>query len=619
MIARTEARHQDRNPKTMPFLKRQSNASTPVRAAALLLVATQLSFLLIIWTLSSEGSFYGRMKGLVYDTLLPSQRKPFDPRIVIIDIDERSLAREGRWPWPRDKIANLLDIVSAQGPAVVGLDILFPEPSTPLADKALSKALSSPSVVAATAFSLESDSGTPKPLNQADLSPTLNPEQVNTAHITPSYDADFVIRRIYPEICSNRCYDTLAIAMLSNWSSLPPETARHWWGERLCIGGFCQNLNADGTLSIPFHHQAVFHTLPATEVLRGRVPLSPIKDAMVFIGTSAVGLGDRVATPVSPSLPGVEVHAVLLRGLLDNVTWSQLPFARTQSTIGVLLILIAALTWPNSTRAARVFIGIVAVSLGTATLALPHLGYWFDPIPIWGSLIAATLFAGGWEIWQLFGQRRRIYKAFAAYVPTVVIRTLIKENIPAGKLDAQRADITVLFADINGFTTLSEGLEPEQLVEITNQLFSEITHDIHRHKGTLDKFMGDAVMAFWGAPLPQSNHCHLALDCALAIQNTLHRLDEWCNTNGYPAIRMTITLESGTATVGNLGSRQRRAYTVMGRTVNLASHLQEVCKLSGKSILCGPELCRRAEERVITLPPVEVRGLSEPLVVGYPR
>ncbi|MGD9662879.1 MAG: CHASE2 domain-containing protein [Porticoccaceae bacterium] len=592
--------------------------------------------LALTWRQPASNSFYGRISGLAYDLSLPQTAKKSEPRIVIVDIDEHSLASEGRWPWPREKTARLIESITAAGAAVVGLDILFPEPGEPEGDALLAQQLAQPNVVGAVAFALADDplhakpSHTSSPQNSqrrewlpsgmAGLSPSLNSADVALGHISPLYDADYVIRRIPPSICTNNCYDTLAIAMLSRWLGKNPEWRQTFFGNLFCVDRYCQRLNPDGSLSVAFHAASHFATLSATEILSTPNRIELLNDALVLVGTSAVGLGDRVSTPLSASTPGVEIHALALAASLNNIYWSQLPWSRTLVSILVLVTGLLAAGWPWLNRGGHLG-GTATVALGVAaTIALPQFGFWINALPFWAACLFTLLLISGREVFLALSQRRKIYRAFAAYVPPVVLRTLARQNLNPDKLDAQRADVTVFFADIQGFTALGEKLEPEQLIEITSHLFSGITEEIHRNKGTLDKFMGDAVMAFWGAPLPQKNHPELALDCALAVEKKLAQMAPWFEARGYPKIRMTMGLESGVVTVGNLGARQRRAYTIMGKSVNLASHLQQQCRQIGHDILCGPELCRRLAEsgRIQLLPATIIRGLKEPQVIGYP-
>jgi len=599
----------------------------------------------LVWLEPSPGSFYARLQGLAYDSQLPHTTKTRDNRIVIVDIDEQSLHSQGRWPWPRGKLAELIERLRQAKVAVIGLDILLPEPGDSEGDAALAHQLAQSDVVGAVAFAAGDGSAAPPVLpgelnsqpeykeagsinsflqkspdsaTMAGLADSLYSEAVALGHITPLYDPDFVIRRLQPTLCRERCYQTLAAAMLTQWSGINATTSASTDGV-YCVASFCQRLNPDLTLSIPYHHPGQFHYLSATTVLEDPQSLSDLAGAMVLVGTSAVGLGDRVATPLSASTPGVEIHALVLAGLLDSFYWSRLPQERWLATLAIMLIGILVMAWPWLQTKARMTTMGAGLAILFATLTVPQAGYWLNALPLWFALIVLGISSGGWEINRVLSQRRKIYRAFAAYVPPVVLRTLVRQGLEPGKLDAQRADVTVFFADIQGFTHLSEQLEPEQLAEITNHLFSEITEEVYRHKGTLDKFMGDAVMAFWGAPLAQENHPQLAVDCALAVRRRVAQLAEWCQLRGYPEIQMTMGLESGVVTVGNLGSRQRRAYTILGKTVNLAAHLQQQCKQLDHDLLCGPELCRRlGSERIIELSATAIRGIDGLQLIGYP-
>src|SRR5690606_35464240 len=178
---------------------------------------------------------------------------------------------------------------------------------------------------------------------------------------------DHVIRRVHPEICTERCYFTLAIAMMTNWSGVAPALSDSPLVRKLCVGSFCQRLNPDGSLSIPFHYPGRFARLPAADVLAGNIPSSRLQGAMVLVGTSAVGLGDLVATPLAANTPGVELHALVLAGLLDNFHWAALPHGNTLATLALTLLLWVTLSWPSLTSPLK-----MAGALFAATLtALP--------------------------------------------------------------------------------------------------------------------------------------------------------------------------------------------------------------------------------------------------------
>ncbi len=602
---------------------------TPLAIHRILAVALVASLIIPVWYDSPTANFYTQLQGMVYDSLLPNGGGEPDPRVVVVDIDEQSLEAIGRWPWPRDTFATLLDRLQQSKPAVIGIDVLFPEPSNPASDVALTRQLTRPEVVTPITFGLPSGDDQPPPgaperpwpeaTIQVGLAPTLSAAALG--HITPLYDPDHVIRRLYPTIClGDQCHPMLALRMLQSWSGQPVEyhPPRHRHPGTICVAGFCLGLNPDATLSIPYHHPSRFRHLSAADILDTEEANPALAGALVLIGTSSVGLGDRVPTPLSATTPGVEIHAILLASALDNLRWAQLPFAKPLLTALIATVLLLVLLWPESGIPFKVVTSGWLAALLLFSLLLPASGYWLDPLPLWGALLAAILLLATWQGTVLLRQRLQIYRAFASYVPHEVIKTLIRNNLRPEQLDAQRIDATVLFSDIRGFTALSERLEPEQLVDLTSHLFTAISEEVHRHKGTLDKYMGDAVMAFWGAPLPLADHAQLAMQCAGAIQRRLGDMGGWLSAHGYPEIRMTIGLESGPVAVGNFGSRQRRAYTVMGKTVNLAAHLQPMCTGLDVDILCGPELCRRLPDRVRAIGPVIIRGIEDEQWIGTP-
>lgn len=631
----------------IPFLRLSGqhgwrNRQLGYRGACLALTAV---LLMLIWVPLDGDGFRARLEGMVYDAMLPYAAPLTDFRVVLVDIDEMSLAKVGRWPWPRERTAELLAQVRQAGAAAVGVDVLFPEPETVAGDAALGAELSRDGVVAAVAFGWEAGQlpaslSRPQPVSsgsganslpwlsasrEVGLAPSLTPflDSAVVGHITPVHDPDHVIRRVQPVLCGKqRCYATLALAMLESWSGVPVRLEPSRWGpDRVCVASFCLSLNADHSVSVPYHQASRFVRLPAWELLEGDVAGSAgplLEGAMVLIGTSAVGLGDVVATPVSATTPGVDIHALLLAAALDGVAWSTLPGARGWLSVAVLSVMGLVFAVPVRERGWRVTALGWASLLLVLTFVLPRFGYWLPPLPVWSAWAGALLLVGLWLSREQWRQRRQLYRAFSAYVPREVIKTLVRHNLRPEQLDAQRVEATVMFADIRGFTALSERLEPEELVDLTNQLFTAITEEIHRQRGTLDKYMGDAVMAFWGAPLPQADHALQALRCAQAIQQRLRGMVGWLEDKGYPGITMTIGLESGPVAVGNFGSRQRRAYTVMGKTVNLAAHLQPLCSAYDAEILCGPGLCAQLPEEVRPLGSVVIRGIDGKQVIGTP-
>ncbi len=595
----------------------------------LLLLAVLLA--LAGWLLRADAlAPFGRLSWLTYDAVLewrqPAER--VDRRIVIVDIDDASLQAHGRWPWPRRRLAELIDAIQAAGPAMVGLDILLPEASEPEQDLALARRLAAPEVVTATAFGdVQGEaSGLPRASREVAPSPALYHQGQPPAqgHITPEFENDGRIRRLHPYIAAPDGVPraTLALAMLESWTGLSAsrEDASRG-GTRLCVAGFCQWYSLGQGLLIPYHHPSRFDYLSAEEVLAGQ-HRERLADKMVLVGTSAAGLGDLVATPRGALTPGAELHAVLLAAWLDSLAWRPLPQARWWLLAGLLALGAVVVPGLGRSRTAA-WQYALATGVGTILVATPALlavnGWWLDPWAWWGSVGGAMVLWMGWERWQLWHRHRRLYRAFGAYVPRSILRQLAEDDGEA-RFAPQRKPLVIMFSDIAGFTAISEQLTPERLARLTNHIFTELTDVVHAHGGTLDKYLGDALMAFWGAPLSSGADASRALACAQAMQHRLVAINHWARSQDYPAIALHIGIEAGEVTVGNLGSQQRRAYTALGSAVNLAARLEEHAGLLGEPVLIGPALAdaMKGEEGLEPLGEVSLKGISQPVGLWRP-
>ena len=597
--------------------------SRPIRAGYLLtLLAVVVSAVLM--TLLPAGN---RISASLYDSLLPSSEDALETRVVVVDIDEQSLAQLGRWPWPRQTTADLLAAIQQHRPAIIGLDILFPEPQSPQQDTALKAQLMADNLVAVVTFAKPQWQGehavSPQ---QIGLSPSLASD-TTLAHITPLYDSDHSIRRLYPEICSaepngqQHCNRTLAAAMLERLilqdSQLLPSNSL-LDNPRWCIGPYCQYRNNQGELLIPYGQTRSALHLPAWQVMTGE-HADKLAGALVILGTSAVGLGDNVLTPLAANTPGVDIHARLLAGWLDSASWQTLPHSQRWQLLLIALIALAAFAWTSKLNPNGLWlISSVALLAALTPYLLLYSGRWLDPLPSNFAFITSALALLVALSLQARHSRQQLTRAFSRYVPPTVLKQLLA-GAGENPLAPRRAEITVLFADIKGFTSLGEQLPPEKLALLTNRLFTELTDEVHSHQGTLDKFMGDCLMAFWGAPLAQHNHSQLALDCALALQQRLDNLEQWLEQQQLPPIALSIALESGPVTVGNLGARQRRAYTVIGHPVNLAAHLQTMTKALERDLLLGPGISQQLSGyRLESLGEIELKGLSAPQHIYSP-
>jgi len=607
-----------------------SRQARPIYQASLLIV--MLISLITIW--SSDDDASGRLSGMIYDSLLSPSALALDNRVVVIDIDEESLQKIGRWPWPRVTQAKLLEQLQRQQPAIIGLDILFPEPdNNPASDQELKHQLSQPNVISAVTFSQpevnpsrnKADPAWPISDTMIALAPTLlDTEKSSLGHINPTYDADNVIRRIHPVICADNCIKTLSIAMLERLTSLTAEwkpSTSYIANSQLCIGPYCQYVDDNQHIWIPYQYSHIVDAIPAWKVLSGE-SIPNLRGTLTLIGTSAVGLGDNVITPLSPETPGVNIHALLLSSWLDSVSWQPLPHQTLWQSLALLLITFVFLVGAYAQKAIHQIL-IIVISIAvvvTVGSTLFRAGIWATPLPLIITITAQlALMAIAYGVRNHL-ERLQLENAFNTYVPPFILQQLIKGRQDHDALAPKRTEITVLFADIKGFTHLCEKLQPEQIAEMTNHLFTELTEEIHRHNGTLDKYMGDCIMAFWGAPLSQPSHKELALNCALALQQRTDELADWLTRHNLPPVQLSIALETGDVTVGNMGSRQRRAYTALGHPVNLAAHLQGMSNILKHNILIGPQLTSQLPATsYTTLGELEIKGITGKQNISTPK
>lgn len=594
-----------------------------------LLVAGSFLLLALMGLRLIELPVLQRLEWLAYDQLIP-QTGPtdqIDPRVVIVDINDTSLSQLGRWPWPRQQIADLLETIAAAEPALIAVDILFPEPDNPDSDYALRQALSGPNLVTAIAFGAphnNNDSPWPQSSQMIELSPSLQQAETNSGHISPHLDADGSIRRLAPLICHTAdCYPALSLAAVSLLQQRPFSyvPASGLDSPQLCIGSLCQPITQQGYQLIPYSNER-YSYISAADVLTGKIGANQLGGRIVLVGTSAAGLGDLVSTPLNPLTPGVEIHARLITAWLDQHSITAVPMASTLNWLACAgLILLTFSLILTQARPVRVVLLITTITLLSLPVLLALSHYWINPVPTTLTALLALTADMGCIIMRQRRQRQRMKQAFSAYVPDVVVEALVQQGYSLEQLEAQRADVSILFADIQGFTRMTEQLEPEALVELTRLLFTEITDELQRHGGTLDKFIGDAVMAFWGAPLKDPEHSYKAVRCALAIQQRIRALQPKLRDLGYPAIQLKIGLEAGSVTAGNLGAEQRRAYTVMGEAVNAAARIEEAAGQTQAGILLGPEISRRVETNIplSSVACFQLSGISQSMPLSTPE
>lgn len=426
--------------------------------------------------------------------------------------------------------------------------------------------------------------------------PTFHDHSAGEGFINSSPDPDGFLRksallyRYHDHLFPSLALEAARLYTLADSISLNVQSAGQFnHVEGVTIGTELVPTDAEGRVLIPYKGgRGSYPYLSAIDVLRQRIDLSILEGAVVFVGTSAIGLADLRATPVGVQYPGVEVHANVLDGILNphllkfRPDWWEAATALYLSAVGILLAFLLPRLGPTymAITGAITFTGTVIgnVLLWThANMALPMV-----------SSILLILFIVAYNIATGFfsesRQKQQIKSIFNQYVPPAHIDKMLQapDNV---SMDGERKELTVLFSDIRSFTTLSENLSANHLKQLLNRYFDPITECIFTHQGTIDKYVGDMVMAFWGAPLDDKKHAEHAVEAALAMLQITKDLRHTFKQEGLPEIYVGIGINTGEMNVGDMGSTFRRAYTVLGDAVNLGSRLEGLTKYYGVECL----------------------------------
>jgi adenylate cyclase len=464
--------------------------------------------------------------------------------------------------------------------------------------------------------------------------PQFQAAALGAGHFTPLIDEDGIIRRV-PLLAEyqGKFYEPLSLAVFRAVAGLSkveagfaPESrflSRDYGGlEWLDVGPRRIPVDANAAVLIPFRgKQGSFPYVSFADLYRDQVPVERLKGRIVLVGTSAPGLVDLRATPVGTAYPGVEIHANLIAGMLDGSIKQ-----RPAYVIGAEVLLLAAfglalafaLPLLSPLRATLGVVGalaaLVAINLAAWTQADTVL-----PLAA-GVLMIIALFALNMSYGYFVETRskRQFTELFGQYVPPELVDEMARD--PAKySMEGKNEVLTVLFTDIRGFTSFAEGLEPKALAAFLNEFLTAMSLVIRTHRGTLDKYMGDAIMAFWGAPVADPEHARNALEAALAMQAELARLNPTFRARGWNEIRVGIGLNTGPMSVGDMGSRLRKAYTVMGDAVNLASRLEGLTKAYGVGVIVGQSTREAVPGFVFReLDRVRVKGKDAPVAIFEP-
>lgn len=589
-------------------------------------------------------------------TLTPS------PNILLCVIDEKSLREQGRWPWPRWKIAKLVDKLSEMGAKVIAFDIGFFEPDINMDDNILevlearikkgeinkeklislleqtkrgfnndlllAKSIrrSKARVVLGYFFHMNSEKldykvdhsqllrqlslieaskypvviyrrhrGGSSPITKA-FAPVPNLEQLVTAADSCGYfnifpDNDGVVRRIPLAIqCRADVYSPLSIQALWNAMDRPPLSVVVSGFRVLGIkmGKLFVPTDKNGNLIVNFlGPPGTFPNISASDILAGRIQESRLKGSIVFVGVTAVGVYDQRATPFSAVYPGLEVHATVADNILKQryilkPSWTDVADLGSVVLLGLLAALALWLLGPY--RAAFICAGLLGIHISVCTFLLWFRGTWLNIVyPTVSLSMTYGLLAMYYYVTQE-KDKKRLKVAFHHYVSPVAVRQILKKPGEVS-LSGDRKELTVLFSDLRGFTKMSQGTSPRQVVSQLNEYLTTMTDIVFDSGGTLDKYMGDGLMAIFGAPVPLEDHPRRACEAAIRMVQALDELNARWIPHGKPSLDVGIGISTGVMLVGNLGSRQRFDYTVLGESVNLGAKLEGLSAYYGVQVL----------------------------------
>jgi adenylate cyclase len=594
--------------------------------------------------------------------------------VTIVDIDEKSLAKFGQWPWPRTRVAEIITNLTKLGAVVIAFDIIFSEPDrlTPAATadsipnldeetKSKLRALPSNDQVLADAMRgsrvVLGESGLPYVISEMDKSlpitglamlgeepqpfllnfPGLlrNTQVLEAAAggrglFTIKTERDGIIRRV-PMIMQAQgatmpslSFEMLRLATGTDTIFVKSDRAGV---KSVGVRGFEVPTDRNAQLWVHFarHDSEIY--ISAADLIEGKVPPEKVAQKLILIGTSAVGLLDVKTTPIDPVMPGVEIHAQVLESALTRAVLTQPNWALAAELAAALLLGIAVI-WlaPKFGPVTLVAVGtlIAAALIGTSWYYYTQQRLLIDfTYPLLSTTtIYLTLIFSSFVREQ--AQRRQIRSAFGQYLSPALVEQLAQapERLVLG---GEEREMTIMFSDVRGFTTISESFkhDPQGLTTLMNRFLTPLTNAILARKGTIDKYMGDAIMAFWNAPLDDNEHqinaCNAALDMLQQIDELNEVRQQEAQEGGHPyiPINVGVGLNTGTCVVGNMGSDLRFDYSVLGDSVNLASRLEGQSKEYGFPIIVGSKTALAAKEKfaILELDFIMVKGKKEPEVI----
>ncbi len=635
--------------------------------------------------ISSVDLISKRLNSMVYDIRMRidlAQKNEKNPSTVaIVDIDEKSLATHGRWPWPRNKMAMLLEKLRNHGVIVIAFDIIFSEPERNVVQRILQNESTSDKIAPGTKLELEKLQSyfdndkifsetiegddvvlgfvltsnphdhigmLPKPIleltkEQAENTllnkmpghitdiELLQKSAKGAGFVTSLTDNDGIIRHypivlqhgdsIYPSLALSTAMEYLLINELGfDFAELADKSLVL---ENILLGNKPVPTDEKGQVLIPYQGlSGTYEYFSASDILTDKVPAGALRNKIVFIGTSAIGLGDLHATPFESNFPGVEIHATVADILLSGTFPTEpdwdfgallfmilffgtlfalfAPFLSVAWALFTPMILIAVLVYFNSWlwQYHEIYLSTFTVYLMMFAISIVNIAYGF-----------------------LFESRKRtqMKEMFGQYVPPAHVEQMT-ESKKAYTFEGESRNMSVLFADIRNFTGISEKLSANNLKQLLNDYFTPMTKIVFDNNGTIDKYVGDMIMAFWGAPLENKNHALDAVKAGFAMLKAADTMGQEFAQMGADEIKIGIGINTGNMNVGDMGSKYRRSYTVLGDSVNLSSRLEAATKFYHVNFIISELTLSELHNEVFVrhLDRVKVKGKEQAVNIFQP-
>lgn len=627
-----------------------------------------------------EPLWLSHLRNPVFDTYQRIRPRTYQPAPVrVIDIDEESLRRIGQWPWPRTRVAELVAALHRLGAAVIAFDVLFAEPDRtsparvlpewgdqpalrmlmeelPDNDERLRDAVASANVV--TAFALAAVGGVrvpqlkagyaiagtdPGPFVPAFETAVSTLEMIESAAsgngaINVIRDLDGVGREVplvlrlgkslYPSLAAEALrvaqgattfvIKTAGASGETNFGAATGITS-------VRIGAFTVPTDAHGQVSIYFTPSVPERSIPAWKVLAGEVDPESIEGQILLIGTSATGLHDLHATPLGVQMPGVMLHAQFIEQVIHGVhlvrpDWAKGAEVLLMVGLGILIIVIGP--WVGALWMAVICAITLALAFAWSWFAFADHGMLFNPLVPAMIVVAVYLTSSLLRHMQTEREQRWIRSAFSTYVSPNLVEELVK-NPALLSLGGERKEMTFVFTDLEGFTSLVERSAPDVIVPLLNEYLDAMERIAFKHDGTIDKIVGDALHVIFGAPVTRHDHAQRAVDCALEMDAFGQAFSQRKRAEGIPFGMTRIGVNSGPAVVGNFGGFLRFDYTAHGDAINTAARLESANKFFGTRVCVSgstAHLCERFAGRpigaLVLKGKTEAIETFEPLVDG---